>query len=212
MNRRGLLSWWLFAALAGVTEPGDNPMPTLVSVRPDTFELVADSVAITLIGTGFVWNSLVEWDTIPLPVEADFVSPSELVGMIRSGHTNDGGTHQLRVRNPPPGVGLSAPVTVVVTFPLPRIDSIVPDSAVAGGPGWIGSIWGAGFALDRSQLRADGITINWWTATRTRFDAGIDSAMLASPGTIVLSVTNPPPGGGSATGVLRVVPPALRMN
>jgi len=196
---------WTVVTWACATEPGENPIPDLTRVTPDTLMLVADSVTITLTGTGFVWNALVEWDTIPLPMEAEFVSSRELRGLVRSGHTNDGGTHFVRVRNPPPGGGLSAPVAVVVTYPAPVIDSIVPDSAIAGSHAWSGSVWGRGFALSSTELAADGATIPWWTATRTRFDTGLDSTTIAVPRTILITVTNPAPGGGTASAVLRVV-------
>ena len=215
--------WWLirlFSALliaacgliAGCADDDDNkesrnPVPTLASVSP-TAAVVGDAgLTLTANGTGFVAGSTVSWNGSARTTT--YVSASQLTAAIAASDIASAGTAQVTVVNPTPGGGTSAPVTFTIDNPVPVVASLSPASVLAGGASFDLTVNGSSFVT--------GATVQWNGGSRaTTFVSGsqlravIAAADIAGPVSVPVTVTNPPPGGGTSSAVTFVVrtPPA----
>lgn len=93
----------------------ENPVPVLTSIDPADIEdvEVTDDVEITLTGTDFVPESVVELDGTP--VSTTYVSSTELTALLPQNVVEDQGEYAVTVVNPAPGGGESAAQTFETT-------------------------------------------------------------------------------------------------
>lgn len=172
----------------------DNPVPVLASLSP--MSVAAGSCAPTLVltGTGFNASSRVRWDMQEIPTT--FVSATMLNARAPDWQMAAGGAHTVDVRNPPPMGGTSATLTFNVMNPGPVIASIAPSSATAGDPGFTLTVTGSGFN-SQSAVLWNGTALYTVLVSATTVTASVDPGRLVIPGTALVSVQNPPPGGGT---------------
>ena len=76
----------------------------------------------------------------------------------------------------------------------PTITSLLPDSAIAGGPAIVLTVNGAAFAND-SKVQWNGSERTTVFVNSTQLMADISSSDIAAPGTVNVSVLNPTPSG-----------------
>ncbi len=88
--------------------------------------------------------------------------------------------------------------------PTPAIAGVTPASALAGTDGLVVSIQGTGF-IASTTARWNGAARETVVASATRLEMTLTAADLATPGSAVVSVYTPPPGGGTAQGATFVV-------
>ena len=81
--------------------------------------------------------------------------------------------------------------------PAPSTTSLSPGSAIAGDPGFILTVDGAGF-LYGSVVRWNGADRPTTWISPTRLEAAISASDVASAGQSVVTVFTPPPGGGES--------------
>ena len=107
----------------------ENPAPAISVLTPSTVASGGGAFALGLTGTGFVSTSAVELDAAP--VATTFTSGTALSAQLPSFAT--AGTHNLTVRNPAPGGGVSAAATLIVqALPQPSISTLSPNPGPAG--------------------------------------------------------------------------------
>ena len=85
--------------------------------------------------------------------------------------------------------------------PVPTITSMSPTSALAGDAGFALRVVGTGF-VQGSVVQWNGTARNTQTLSPTELAATITPGDIANSGSAVVTVANPPPGGGVATGSL----------
>jgi len=90
-----------------------NPVPRLLDISPPVVG-EGDSINLTVIGRGFVPNSVVRFEGNPLATK--WRSSSELVAVLSSRFTSRVGTFLVSVETPRPGGGVSEPIEFIVTF------------------------------------------------------------------------------------------------
>lgn len=105
-----------------------SPKPTLSSILPGTVE-VNQSASITLSGSGYAPDSVVQWNGSSRP--ATLVSSSTLIVSLSAADLATVGTGNISVTNPAPGGGTSAALALNITNqPIPAITgaslSVVP--------------------------------------------------------------------------------------
>jgi hypothetical protein len=110
----------------GVSAPVDfqvvSPKPVLTSILPGNVA-VGKAATITLTGSGFETNSVVQWNGSDRPTT--FVSTTSLRVALSAADLTNSGTGKLLVTNPAPGGGSSSASTLNVTpFPIPAIQGI----------------------------------------------------------------------------------------
>ena len=218
MLRTVALAWLVLCACGGKTSPGSDagppdaavvvrgPTPVLTSLAPAVVGAGAAAFALTLAGASFDSDAVVLWDGEPRA--ATIASASSATLEITADEVAPPGWHDVAVINP--GGGISATLALEVTFtnPAPTLSALSPDHATEGGPDLTLGLDGDDFALG-AQVRIAGAL-----GAATRLDgqhlqATIPAALLATLGSVAVSVVNPGPGGGeSATLQLAVVAPA----
>lgn len=124
----------------GLTGTGTpNPSPTLGLLSPAARPPGSAGVNLTIVGTNFIFSSVVLWNGVALPTT--FVSGSELTALVPATYLVSVGTFPVTVSNPAPGGGASNSVnfnvTTAASSPIPpgAVQTIVPHSAFGGG--WI---------------------------------------------------------------------------
>lgn len=90
--------------------------------------------------------------------------------------------------------------TVTVNNPSPHINSIDPQSRVAGGPAFTLNVNGTGF-IRSSVVRWGGADRRTTFGSSNLLTAEIPASDIATVGTRLVTVFNPAPGGGTSNGV-----------
>ena len=102
--------------------PSTAPVPTLTSLSPQAVS-TGQPALVTLSGSGFVSNSIVQWNGSARPTT--YISATSLQVSLSASDTASSGTGQLSVLNTAPGGGLSASLPLVVSsYPIPTITAV----------------------------------------------------------------------------------------
>lgn len=173
---------------------------------------------VTLSGGGFVAKTVVQWNgknlvtTFGDSTTVSAVVPAALVSKTGSAAVNTLNPHTQKQDN-----GLSNTVTFKITSlgnPVPTLASVTPINAVAGSADLVLTIAGSDFLP--SSDPSGGSKVRWNAAvqtelqttaiTATSITATVPAALLATAGTAVVTVFNPPapagsgnPGGGGTS-------------
>ncbi|MEO6725902.1 MAG: IPT/TIG domain-containing protein, partial [Blastocatellia bacterium] len=175
-----------------------SPLPRLIALSPDTVLAGGPGFTLVITGTGFSSDSVVRvngTDRI-----TDFVSETTLAAQITAADVAAGAALTINVFNPPPGGGMSNPLTLNVNNPVPRITSISPDAAAAGGGAFTMVVSGVNFVAN-SVVRFNGIDVPTTFVTNSQLTAAIPASLLAGAGIAPVTVFNPPPAGGTSNAV-----------
>lgn len=184
-----------------------NPVPVIESISPEVVGVGGLSFTLTVIGRNFVPGSEIEFNGGRRPTNR--ISNVRLTTQISGADIASLASIPVRVINPQPGGGVSNQVTFAVKplNPLPRVTSINPAAVEQGSGSQTIVITGTSFVDGASvQLGSERLPATFVSATELR--VAIDGARLTTPGNLLLSVTNPAPGGGNSNWVtLTVTPP-----
>jgi uncharacterized protein (TIGR03437 family) len=156
---------------------------------PQTIQLTSSGAALsfTATTTGAAWLAVGPGSgSTPVTVSA-FVNPAGLVPNTYNGNiviTSTGAA------NSP----LTIPVKLVVTqaAPAPTLSGIVPNTVAAGGQDLTITVNGSNF-LTASAVNANSTPVATTFVNATTLSALIPAKMLANPGTVAITVTNPAP-------------------
>jgi hypothetical protein len=178
------------------TTPEANPVPTVSSVSPSTIIAGAMASTLTINGGGFIQSSTVQWNQSNRTTT--FVSSTQLQVALTVADLALGETAQIVIVNPAPGGGASSAVTFTINNPAPQISGISPSTVSTIDGGSTVTVTGTGFVSNSS--------VTWNTAARTTTYVSATQLQfkllandLATVGTEQISVSNPAPGGGTAT-------------
>jgi len=174
-----------------------NPLPTIISLAPASSLVGSAAQTVTINGTNFVFNSMVNFNGITHT--ATFVSATQLGILLSASDQSRAGNFTVVVTNPSPGGGSSNPVTFAVTStnPPPTITGLSPSSATAGSDAQTLTINGTGF-VPVSTVSYNGVAHTATLISATRFTIQLGAADQVSAGNYPVMVTNPAPGGGAS--------------
>jgi hypothetical protein len=96
---------------------------------------------------------------------------------------------------------LSSAAQLVLNHPAPTVNSFSPVSAVAGSPSITLYIMGNNF-VDGAIVTFGGQQLNAQDIAGSRITVSIPSSALVQAGLRQVSVTNPPPGGGTTSALM----------
>jgi hypothetical protein len=119
------------------------------------------------------------------------------------------GSAQITVYSPT--AGESAPVSFAInplTSPAPGISSLLPSMAMAGGISFSMTVHGSGF-VSSSVVRWNGNARTTTFVSTTQLRAAITAADIAAPGTALVTVFNPAPGGGTSSQLTFTITPLI---
>ncbi|NUO80797.1 hypothetical protein HUU05_12005, partial [candidate division KSB1 bacterium] len=179
----------------------NNPLPTLTGAAPNTGAL-GQAMDVVLTGTNFITGVSVPSFGADITVNTTTVnSSSQITANITIGAGAATGPRNVTVTNAAPGGG-SATLTngFAINNSVPTITNAAPNSGtrtqtlnvVLTGTNFVNGVTTVSFGND--------ITVNSAVAnSATQITANITIGALAATGARDIVVTNPPPGGGSAT-------------
>jgi uncharacterized protein (TIGR03437 family) len=164
-----------------------NPAPnvTLASISPSSITAGSPSFTLTAAGAGFVTNSAVEWNGVP--IVTTFVSSTQLTAQIVAGLVAVPGTASVRIANPSAVFSSSLTFTIATT-PPPTISSLSPTSVASGGPALNLTVNGSGF-VPGSQVQWNGAAVSTTFVSAAQLTALLPSQPAPATGSI--TVVNP---------------------
>jgi hypothetical protein len=172
-----------------------NPLPMIHSLNPSSVVVDAAGLALAVVGTDFVRNSVVRWNGSDR--ETTFVSRNQLRAAVAASDVASVGEANVTVFSPVPGGGTSNVLVFTIKNPLPVVDEIYPSAVTAGGPDSVLTINGANFARD-SVVRWNGAERETTFVSSTQLMGTITASDTAMPRTAKVTVFTPAPGGGTS--------------
>ncbi len=172
-----------------------NPAVQLTTVAPTAALVNSAATTVTLTGNGFVTASSALFNGTP--IATTFIDNRTLTAVVPSSALTAVGDFPVAVKNPPPGGGVSMPLSFRVQYGAPSVTNVVPATITAGAGATNVTISGTSF-YPASQVFFNG------TATATTFvssaslTATLSAAQVATAGAITVSVVTPTPGGGTS--------------
>jgi WD40-like Beta Propeller Repeat len=187
---------------ASCSQTVNFPSPSLTAVSPTSITTAqVNPFVLTLIGSGFVQQSQVEWNTTPLaPV---FVNTSELKVTVPPALFQAPGTATITVVTQQPGGGTTQGILFTISptvSPVPNISSLSPSGVLTGGGGVQLQVIGTNFVA-QSAVAVNGSRRSTIFLDSTLLETALTASDIATPGVLQITVVNPvspPPGGGSS--------------
>ncbi len=198
----------IFSAVPGTIT---NPLPSISSISPSTATEGGAAFTLTVSGSDFVSGATISFAGTSEPTT--FVSSTELTAAIPATALAAAGSASIVVTNPPGTGGAggrnSVPYPFTIYLPPPTITSISQTSVTAGSPAFTLTINGTNL-VPESVLNVNGAAESVTYVSPTQVTANISAAVIASPGTVNLSITNPVggvdyAGGGTSSTVALTV-------
>jgi len=109
----------------------ENPVPVITALEPDAVDAGTPAFTLTVTGTGYFPYSVVCWDGAAQPTH--YLDATRLTIPVTAEQVQVPGTHEITVRNPVPGGGLSAPAIFTVRCLPPQIVTQPLGGMVDGG-------------------------------------------------------------------------------
>ena len=183
--------------------PINNPAPALtIALNPNIATAGETGFTLTLTAQCcFVNGSVVLFDGVARATT--FVNSMTLQVML-SAEQLVAGIYSVTVFNPPPGGGTSVPVQFFVANPVPTLTFLSPAAIPAGGAGFTLTATGTNLAPN-SVVRFGATGLATTFVSSTSLTATVPAALVAIPGTQIVTVESPAPGGGISGGLPFVV-------
>jgi hypothetical protein len=172
------------------------PTPSVTSVAPTTVAAGSSPTEILVTGVGFFVTSQITYDNAPCATT--FIDATHVKATLSAAQLASAGSHSVRVVNPAPGGGTSSALAFTVANGVPTITSLNPSALVMGAQSTLISIFGTGF-VSTSSVMSNGQSVTSNYVSGSQLTATIPANHLLNPGNVAITVTNPPPGGGTST-------------
>jgi hypothetical protein len=179
-----------------------NPVPVASVLTPDNVLAGGSDFTLTVTGSGFTPGSVVRWNGADRITT--YISGSELWAFITLEDIADPGTASVTVSTPPPGGGLSAPLDLTIETPaggndnpVPVLTGLTPGSVFAGDGDFVLTVTGSDF-VPESIVLWNGVERTTTFVSAGELQAFIPASDVAAPGSAVVSVSTPAPGGGES--------------
>jgi trimeric autotransporter adhesin len=167
-----------------------SPTPLVTGISPQTAAAGA-AIVITITGTGFEVNSVVEWNGSARPTT--FVLPTKLQVSLSASDLQTPGNGKIIVSNPGPGGSATGPAQLTITGAAPAITGVTPPNTLVNTSPTLPlpiTIQGTNFAPN-ATVSANNQALTIASQTATSIVTAIPQASLVQPGALSLVVTNP---------------------
>lgn len=186
-----------------VVEPVEtsSPAPAIGTLLPPSATAGSGAFTLTLDGSNFAGDSVVSFACLAEPTT--FLSAAQLTAAIPASAIANAGTAPVTVTNPAPGGGtISTPVTFTINAagannPVPAISMLNPMSTTAGSAGFTLTVTGSNF-ISSSVVNFNGVAEPTIYVSGSQLTATINASSIATAGMVLVTVTNPAPGGGTS--------------
>lgn len=181
-----------------------NPVPVLSSLLPASATQGGPAFTLRVTGEEFVPGAVVQVDGSDR--NTTYLSVNEVEAEILASDIAGAGPLVIRVVNPGPGGGvslneLSFTITPPGQNPIPSIDYLQPQGANAGEPAFDLAVYGVNF-VNGAVVQWNGEDRTTTFSSSTELHITVTAEDLLSPGSAVVTVVNPAPGGGSSNSVI----------
>jgi hypothetical protein len=180
--------------------------PSLFAAKPVITRLVPASTnaggpkfTLTIEGTGFISGAKAKWGTTALTTT--FANATKITAIVPAALIVKAGKASVTVTT---SGGTSAASTFTVLPPRPIITSLVPDTAIAGGPKFTLAIKGKNFTTT-SKVKWGTTALVTTYKSAILLEAAVTAKLIATKGTASVTVTTA--GGTSAAAKFTISPP-----
>lgn len=178
-----------------------NPVPTVGSLQPNTASAGSGAFTLTVYGTQFTTQSVVNWNGAARPTT--YVNATQLTAQIAAADVAAGGTMPVTVTNP----GIASSAAATFTIQSIALASVTPSFVALGGPTFTMNLFGSGFT-NASVARWNGSARTTTFVSSTQLQAQVTSADIAAAGSAAVTVATPTATGGPS-GAISVTVAAL---
>ncbi|MCW5968285.1 MAG: hypothetical protein KIT57_07205 [Blastocatellales bacterium] len=172
--------------------------PTILFLSPNSALAGGDGFTLTVIGTSFINGAGVRWNGQARATT--FVSGSELQAQIPASDIAAPGTAQVTVVQGNQTSNAANFFIQAESNPVPRINSLSPSTIIVGGPSFTMIVSGTGF-FPGSIVRLNSSPRQTTYISATELQVQVPASDTANVGTIVVTVFNSVPGGGTSNAV-----------
>jgi hypothetical protein len=183
------------SASLAISAPSTTPV--ILSVTPNSLVAGSADTSISLAGTGFTANSVVQWNGTNLVTEFAPYYSYQLVATVPAAEIAKAGTASVTVNTPTATPALSNAVPVTITNPpAPTLTSIYPNAGPINTAATV-TLNGTGFTTG-TTVSLSGTEIICSFTNSTQLSCPLPASSLALPGNVNITVTTPAPGGGTS--------------
>lgn len=178
------------------SNPDEADVPEVTSIAPNKATVGSVGPSIIVSGNNFAPRSIVQLDGAPLATS--FVSATELRATIPGSKLTAVGTLRVSVGTAPPGGGASKELPFNVENPAPQVTSLTPLSVLAGAGATQLEVNGSAF-VSGAKIVFGMTDLTTTLVSSSSLKATIPATLLATSGSVPVTVVNPAPGGGTST-------------
>jgi hypothetical protein len=180
---------------------GVPPASAVTGLNPPSAVAGSPAFQLTVIGSGFVNGSVVNWNGTALAT--GYVSATQITALVGASLIASAGTASVTVQNP------GAPLSTSVAFSItgPSITTLTPVGASAGDPSFSLTVNGSNFVAG-SSVQWNGSPLPTAFVSSTQLLATVPAANVAYQGVATITVANPG-GATSAIQQFTIGPPAI---
>jgi uncharacterized protein (TIGR03437 family) len=160
------------------------PSPVVSSITPATAVAGSPDITLTVFGSYFVSDSIVQWNGTPL--QTSFVTPVQLSAVVPAHLLAAPGTATVSLATASPA---PSSVAFTITAGRPVISSLSPATATAGGPSFTLTVNGSGFGSG-SVVEWNHTPLTTTYGSATRLTANVPAALIASPDNVAITVVD----------------------
>ncbi len=183
---------------------GLYPIPTITSISPTSANSGDSGFTLTVNGTNFFNGAGVDFvnsaTSYGNALVTTYISPTQLTASVPASLITLPGTFNVEAVNPAPNYPVSNTINFIVNlgvYPVPTLTSISPTTVIAGSFPFQIIAAGKDFASG-AVLNFNGVAKTTTVGNTLNVYAIISTADITTPGTVQVTVTNPPPGGGTS--------------
>ncbi len=186
-------------ALSIVVPP---PTPVLTAVTPNSLVVGAGPATISITGTGFQQNTVVQWNGTNLVTTEsyNYSGAGYVIGLVASVPESDlaaAGTATITASTQGATPAGSNSLTVsIVNPPVPTLTGLSPNGGPLNTAAAV-TLQGTGFTTN-TTVAVNGVTIPSTFVSSTEITSTLPASSLALPANQNVTVTTPAPGGGSS--------------
>ncbi len=186
-------------AYSGTISPPPPPTPNISSLVPSSATATQPGFTLTVNGSNFLPNSVVQWNGSAL--QTTFVNVNELTAAVPASLVASPGTAQITVSN----LGVLSNSVPFTVLPPPAISSLSPNTTPAGGPAFTLVVNGSGFASG-STVQWNSTALTTTVVSPNQLSAAVPASLIAIAGTVQITVVS---GGVTSNPALFSVTPTI---
>ena len=159
--------------------------PTITAISPQQARADTGTMSVAVTGTNFYPQTVVTWDGTARPTR--YIDPTRVIVDLQAADVATVGAHAVVAVNGPPGGGSSQPMSFQSVPPAPRIVSLDPGHAIAGGAAFTLEVGGA-YLTPQTIVRWNGEARPTTVLDQSRARVAISGADIATSGTALLTM------------------------